>query len=215
MISKPPPRLLQKSPCVCPSCACCMRLSGLVTQKRNITQGYLQKTLEAKLEWARQSTEIKAGRKESMLSMLEKRGYVNQIVGSRDDLERLMTEKRIGIYCGVDPTASSMHVGHLLPLMVLYWSYIKGFHACSLVGTLLISCTSCEDLQCAAWRCDCTDRGSNRANHNSGHPAFLGAKSQYDENTSAAKGNVATHRRPCQRIRISVGMGMEKGVDQQ
>ena len=136
MISKPPPRLLQKSPYACPSCARRMRLSVPMTQERNITQGYLQKTLEAKLEWARQSTEIKAGRKESMLSMLEKRGYVNQIVGSRDDLERLMTEKRIGIYCGVDPTASSMHIGHLLPLMVLYWSYIKGFHACSLVGTL-------------------------------------------------------------------------------
>ena len=44
-----------------------------------------------------------------------------------------MTEKRIGLYVGVDPTAPSMHVGHLLPLMVLYWAYIKGYHAYSLV----------------------------------------------------------------------------------
>ena len=141
MISKPFPSLFHKSPYICSPCAHRMRLSGPVTQKRYITQNYLKKTIEAKLEWARQSTEIKAGRKQSMLSMLESRGYVNQVVGSRDDLERLMIEKRIGIYCGVDPTAPSMHVGHLLPLMVLYWSYIKGFHACSLVGTLLISCT--------------------------------------------------------------------------
>ena len=69
-----------------------------------------------------------------MLDMLEKRGYVNQIVGSRDELDKLLTEKRVGIYCGVDPTAPSMHIGHLLPLMALYWFYIKGFHACSLVS---------------------------------------------------------------------------------
>ena len=30
-----------------------------------------------------------------------------------------------------------MHVGHLLPLMVLYWMYVQGFHACSLVCHLL------------------------------------------------------------------------------
>ena len=30
-----------------------------------------------------------------------------------------------------------MHVGHLLPLMVLYWMYLHGFHACSLVGNIL------------------------------------------------------------------------------
>jgi hypothetical protein len=81
-----------------------------------------------------------------MLSMLEKRGFVHQVVGSRNDLERLMTEKRIGIYCGVDPTAPSLHVGHLLPLMVLYWSYIKGFHTCSLVGVLLYDRTYYGDL---------------------------------------------------------------------
>ena len=76
-----------------------------------------------------------------MLDMLEKRGYINQIVGSRDDLDKLLTEKRVGIYCGVDPTAPSMHIGHLLPLMVLYWFYIKGFHACSLVNRLTFTIT--------------------------------------------------------------------------
>lgn len=106
----------------------------MTTQKRFITQNHLKKTLEAKLEWARQATEIKTGKRDSMLTMLEKRGYVNQVVGDRDDLDRLMIEKRIGIYCGVDPTAASMHIGHLLPLMVLYWSYIHGLHACSLLG---------------------------------------------------------------------------------
>lgn len=134
MISHSPPGLLQKSRYTCRSCARRMRTLDPASQRRSITQNYIKKTLEAKIEWARQATEIKAGRKESMLTMLEKRGYVNQIIGERGDLDRLLTEKRVGIYVGVDPTAPSMHVGHLLPLMVLYWMYIHGFHACSLLG---------------------------------------------------------------------------------
>lgn len=41
----------------------------------------MTKTIEAKIKWANQATEIKAGKQDSMLTMLEKRGYVNQIVG--------------------------------------------------------------------------------------------------------------------------------------
>ena len=53
---------------------------------------------------------------------------------TRDALDTLLTKKRIGAYVGIDPTASSLHVGHLLPLMVLFWLYIHGYHAVSLVG---------------------------------------------------------------------------------
>lgn len=81
MISHSPQRLLQNSHYLCPSCARRLRTLNLANQTRSISQGHIKKTLEAKLEWARQATEIKAGRKESMLSMLEKRGYVNQIIG--------------------------------------------------------------------------------------------------------------------------------------
>ena len=52
-------------------------------------------------------------------------------------LDQLMTARRVGIYAGIDPTATSLHVGHLLPLMVLYWAYIKGYYSCSLVRNLL------------------------------------------------------------------------------
>lgn len=45
-----------------------------------------------------------------------------------------MTSKRIGAYVGIDPTASSLHVGHLLPLMSLFWLYVHGFHSVSLLG---------------------------------------------------------------------------------
>jgi tyrosyl-tRNA synthetase len=49
-------------------------------------------------------------------------------------LDKLLTNKRIGAYVGVDPTAASLHVGHLLPLMSLFWLYINGYHAVSLLG---------------------------------------------------------------------------------
>ena len=55
-----------------------------------------------------------------------------------------MTNKRIGAYVGIDPTAPSMHVGHLLPLMTLFWLYVHGYHAVSLVRHPLPSTASTE-----------------------------------------------------------------------
>jgi tyrosyl-tRNA synthetase len=52
----------------------------------------------------------------------------------RAPLDGLLTEKRIGAYVGVDPTAPSLHVGHLLPLMALYWMYLHGYYTVSLVS---------------------------------------------------------------------------------
>lgn len=44
-----------------------------------------------------------------------------------------MIDKRIGAYVGIDPTAPSLHVGHMVPLMALFWMYINGLHTVSLV----------------------------------------------------------------------------------
>jgi tyrosyl-tRNA synthetase len=46
----------------------------------------------------------------------------------------MMTEKRLGAYVGIDPTASSLHVGHMLPLMSLFWMYMHGYHTITLIG---------------------------------------------------------------------------------
>jgi tyrosyl-tRNA synthetase len=69
-----------------------------------------------------------------MLSLLEERGFVKDVAGGRQTLDWLLTEKRIGVYVGVDPTAPSLHVGHLLPLMALYWMYLHGYYTVSLVS---------------------------------------------------------------------------------
>lgn len=45
-----------------------------------------------------------------------------------------MTNNRLGAYVGIDPTAPSLHIGHLLPLMSLFWMYVHGYHAVSLLG---------------------------------------------------------------------------------
>jgi tyrosyl-tRNA synthetase len=52
----------------------------------------------------------------------------------RQTLDWLLTEKRIGVDVGVDPTAPSLHVGHLLPLMAMYWMYLHGYFTVSLVS---------------------------------------------------------------------------------
>lgn len=51
----------------------------------------------------------------------------------RELLHKVFTEKRAGIYVGIDPTAPSMHVGHMLPFMVLAWGYVWGLPVTFLV----------------------------------------------------------------------------------
>lgn len=66
------------------------------------------------------------------------RSLYNQLLRDyrdRDALDKLMTEKRVGAYVGVDPTAPSMHVGHLIPLMALFWMHMYGYFAVTLVST--------------------------------------------------------------------------------
>ena len=69
-----------------------------------------------------------------MLQLLEERGFVNQFVGSREQLKHLLDNRRTGIYAGVDPTAPSMHVGHMVPFMALSWLYVHGYPVYFLLG---------------------------------------------------------------------------------
>lgn len=45
-----------------------------------------------------------------------------------------MRLKRVGGYVGIDPTADSMHLGHLLPFMALFWLFAHGHPATLLIG---------------------------------------------------------------------------------
>ncbi|KAJ5225243.1 Tyrosine--tRNA ligase [Penicillium chermesinum] len=110
------------------------RSKEVLEQKRWITQAWLARQEEGRKEWARHAEEIKNGTRKSFVEHLEERGLIHDVVGERDLLHRLFTEKRTGLYVGIDPTAPSMHVGHMLPFMVLAWAYVWGLPVTFLLG---------------------------------------------------------------------------------
>ena len=46
------------------------------------------------------------------------RDAINQQT-DEEGLSKLIKNKKISLYCGVDPTGDSMHIGHLIPFMIL------------------------------------------------------------------------------------------------
>lgn len=104
--------------------------------RRWLSQNGIRKIKIADAEWADRKHAIESGEARSILSVLEERGLVNQVVGSRDELEKVLIEKRVGVYCGVDPTAASLHIGHMIPFMALGWMYVYGYASTYLVSRL-------------------------------------------------------------------------------
>ncbi|KAF2030318.1 tyrosyl-tRNA synthetase-like protein [Setomelanomma holmii] len=118
-------------------CQHCMRRQHTLARGGRPKKGWAAEESDAvarKTAWEEQAGRIRSGTQQSMLSMLEERGFVKDVAGGRRTLDWLLTEKRIGAYVGVDPTAPSLHVGHLLPLMALYWMYLHGYYTVSLLG---------------------------------------------------------------------------------
>lgn len=68
-----------------------------------------------------------------LLEDLKFRGLVNQIT-DEEGLEKLLSEEKIKLYCGFDPTADSLHIGHLLPILTLRRFQQAGHHPIALVG---------------------------------------------------------------------------------
>lgn len=60
--------------------------------------------------------------------------YLSDKNSTKDYIRETMRRKRISAYAGVDPTASSLHLGHLLPFMPLFWMYMHGYGAFTLIG---------------------------------------------------------------------------------
>ena len=127
-------RVGRRRPLVCADCREWLAEQYLQGRRRNITYNALRKIKTSEDEWQNRKDAIESGQVKSVLEKLEERGLVNQIVGNRDDLERVLVERRVGVYCGVDPTAQSLHVGHIVPFMALGWLYIHGYSSTFLVG---------------------------------------------------------------------------------
>jgi tyrosyl-tRNA synthetase len=67
-----------------------------------------------------------------LINQLRQRGLVAQ-VSAEEELETHLDESRV-LYCGFDPTADSLHLGHLVPLLVLKRFQEAGHKPIALVG---------------------------------------------------------------------------------
>ena len=71
--------------------------------------------------------------KNELLYELEQRGFINQC-SNIDAVKDLLNNKKISVYLGSDPTADSLHVGHLVPIMMMRWLQKYGHRPIMLVG---------------------------------------------------------------------------------
>jgi tyrosyl-tRNA synthetase len=68
-----------------------------------------------------------------IISDMRNRGLVSQLAGG-DDLISHVTGASRTVYCGFDPTAESLHIGHLVPLLALKRFQEAGHTPIALVG---------------------------------------------------------------------------------
>lgn len=56
--------------------------------------------------------------RENIYDVLKERGYIAQVT-HEDELRELLGKEKVNFYTGYDPTADSLHIGHLVQLMVM------------------------------------------------------------------------------------------------
>jgi len=69
-----------------------------------------------------------------LYSILEQRGLVSQVTHPEPLRGLLENHQGVKIYTGFDPTADSLHIGHLIPVMGLAHAQRAGHHPIALVG---------------------------------------------------------------------------------
>ena len=69
----------------------------------------------------------------SIIKDLKSRGLIAQTTDI-EALDALLNEQKISLYCGFDPTADSLHIGHLLPVLALRRFQQAGHTPIALVG---------------------------------------------------------------------------------
>ncbi|ETA74272.1 tyrosine--tRNA ligase [Ligilactobacillus equi] len=69
----------------------------------------------------------------NIIDELSWRGALNQM-SDEEGLRKLLDSKSVGLYCGTDPTGDSLHIGHLIPFMMLKRFQEAGHRAHILIG---------------------------------------------------------------------------------
>src|SRR3954451_21829146 len=76
---------------------------------------------------------IMSAYKSEFLNILASRGFIHQ-VSEPEALDARARNSKITGYIGFDCTASSLHIGSLLQIMVLYWMQQTGHRPIALMG---------------------------------------------------------------------------------
>jgi len=71
--------------------------------------------------------------KKGLFKTLKERGFVEQ--ATCEDLNSILDQKPMTCYIGFDPTASSLHIGSLEPIMLLKWFEKFGHKPIAVIGT--------------------------------------------------------------------------------
>jgi tyrosyl-tRNA synthetase len=71
--------------------------------------------------------------KSDFLNVLQSRGYIHQ-VSDPEGLDQLAAKGDVAAYVGYDCTAASLHIGHLLSIMMLHWLQETGNKPITLMG---------------------------------------------------------------------------------
>ena len=71
--------------------------------------------------------------KSPLIQDLHDRGLIAQLTDAQA-LDQLLTQESVTLYCGFDPTADSLHLGHLVPVLILKRFQEAGHKPIALVG---------------------------------------------------------------------------------
>jgi tyrosyl-tRNA synthetase len=84
--------------------------------------------------------------KSDFLRILDERGFIQQI-SDPEGLDAKLLQGPVTAYIGFDATAESLHVGHLMQIMLLYWLQQSGHRPITLMGggTTMIGDPSFKD----------------------------------------------------------------------
>ena len=69
----------------------------------------------------------------TLIEDLKYRGIVYQMT-DEEEIEKMLETEKISIYCGADPTADSLHIGHLVPFLALRRFQKYGHRPVILIG---------------------------------------------------------------------------------
>ncbi|MES0868058.1 tyrosyl-tRNA synthetase [Pseudovibrio denitrificans] len=72
--------------------------------------------------------------KSEFMRTMEERGFLHQL-SNAEGLDELCANETVTAYIGFDCTASSLHVGSLVQIMMLYWFQQAGHRAITLMGS--------------------------------------------------------------------------------